>query len=257
MCYFIIEHEMNPLLTFVSLSFFVISLTLTTFNAQAVEEVTFSAGAPLDGFQAQIIIPVLIEAFKRNGVRFKAEHNPSLRSLQKSNSGIVDGELHRVVNFHKVSNGKYPNLIRIDSKILSVWMAAYATRDIKISHWQDLSSYNVVYYLGRKNVKTALATIVPPSQVKVVNNDLQAFKILAANRTDIVISESINGQAIINSATEFKGIREIARLHEATIYAYIHKKHEKLGIQITKTIEAMKEDQSFYKIIEKALQSYQ
>ncbi|OUR94248.1 hypothetical protein A9Q81_14865 [Gammaproteobacteria bacterium 42_54_T18] len=257
MCYFIIEHEMNPLLTFVSLSFFVISLTLTTFNAQAVEEVTFSAGAPLDGFQAQIIIPVLIEAFKRNGVRFKAEHNPSLRSLQKSNSGAVDGELHRIYDFHKVSGGKYPNLIRIDSKILSVWLVAYSTKNITINNWQDLKKYNVVYYLGRKNVEKALGNIMPPSQLKTVNNDLQAFKVLAAKRTDIVISESINGQAIINSSAEFKDIKEIAKLNEATIYAYIHKKHEKLGIHVAETIKEMKKDRSFYKIVEKVLQSYQ
>jgi len=257
MCYFIIEHEMNPLLRFVCLSIFVISLALGISSAQAVDEVTFSAGASLKEFQAQVIIPILIEAFKRNGVRFKAEHNPSLRSLQKSNSGAVDGELHRVRDFHKVSSGKYPNLIRIDSKILSVWMAAYAIKDIKISRWKDLKNYNVVYYLGRKNVKTALSTIMPPSQVKMVGNDLQAFKILAAKRTDIVISESINGQTIINSSGEFKDIKEIARLHEATIYAYIHKKHKSLGIQVAKTIEAMKKDQSFHRIVEKVLKSHQ
>ncbi len=248
---------MNPLLKFVSLTFFVISLPLATFHAMAVEEVTFSAGAPLDGFQAQIIIPVLVEAFKRNGIRFKAEHNPSLRSLQKSNSGTVDGELHRVYNFHKVSGGKYSNLLRIDSKILSVWLVAYATKEININNWQDLKHYQVAYYLGRKNVETALDKIMPRSQVKAVSNDLQAFKILATNRTEIVISESVNGRAILNSSTEFKNIKEIARLNETTIYAYIHKKHKKLGIKIAKTIREMKTDRTFYKIVEKVLQSYQ
>lgn len=244
---------MKPVLMFFSLFVVATFLTLNTSRA----EVTFSAGAPLNGFQAQIIIPILKEAFKRNGVEFKAEYNPSLRSLQKSNSGVVDGELHRIYDFHKASANKYPNLIRINSKILSVWAAAYATKNIKINNWQDLKRYHVVYYLGRKNVESILGEFMPSSQVKTVNNDLQAFKILAANRTDIVISESYNGRAIISSSSEFKDIKEVARLHEIGIYSYIHKKHEKLGIQIAKTIEEMKVDQSFSRIVKKVINDFQ
>ena len=248
---------MKTLLKFVSLFVFVTFLVLGISRAEHIDEVTFSAGAPLNGFQAQVIIPILKEAFKRNGVQFKAEHNPSLRSLQRSNSGVVDGELHRVYDFHKVSTGKYPNLLRIDSKILSVWLVAYATKNISINSWQDLKDYHVVYYLGRKNVEKMLGNIMPPSQVMAVNNDLQAFKILAANRTDIVISESINGRAIINSSSEFKDVKAIAKLNETTIYAYIHKKHEKLGVKIANTIEEMKKDQSFSKIVNNVLKDYQ
>ena len=133
---------MKPVLIFFSL-LVVTFLTLSTSRA----EVTFSAGAPLNGFQAQMIIPILNEAFKRNGVEFKAEYNPSLRSLQKSNSGVVDGELHRIYDFHNASANKYPNLLRIESKILSVWVVAYATKNINIHRWQDLKNYNVVYFL--------------------------------------------------------------------------------------------------------------
>ena len=34
-----------------------------------------------------------------------------------SNNGRTDGEVHRVSNFHSVSNNQYPNLIRIESKL--------------------------------------------------------------------------------------------------------------------------------------------
>ncbi len=55
--------------------------------ANAADEVTFSGGAPLDGYQPRIIIPILKEAFKRNGIRFHANYHPSLRSLVMTNSG--------------------------------------------------------------------------------------------------------------------------------------------------------------------------
>ena len=129
---------------------------LQTSMVEAVDEVTFSGGAPIDGYQPRIIVPILKEAFKRNGIRFHAEYNSSLRSLQISNSGMVDGELHRVYEFAELSDGKYLNLIKIESKLLSVWLAAFASKDIKIETWNDLKGYNVIYYRGGRMLSGSL-----------------------------------------------------------------------------------------------------
>ncbi len=223
----------------------------------AVDEVTFSAGAPLDSFQGQIIISVLNEAFKRNGIKFNAEYNPSLRSLERSNTGRVDGELHRVYDFHRVSNHQYPNLIRIESKLLSVWVAAFAKENIKIKKWSDLKDYRVVYYLGRKNVETFLGEVVPKNQILAVSNDVQAFQLLAAKRADVVISESINGQSIIKSRPVFNDIKEVAKLNETSIYAYFHKKHRELSTRIAKTLDEMKKEGSFIKMTDDVIKNYQ
>ena len=173
-----------------------------------------------------------------------------------SNAGTVDGELHRVYEFHKVSGGKYPNLIRIESKLLSVWLAAFANKEIKIKTWNDLKGYKVIYYRGRKNVEKALGKVLPPAHIVSVTNDKEAFNMLAKGIDYIVISESREGNSAIRNNPEFKNIREIAKFEETLIYAYINRKHKKLAPKIAKTIEDMKKDGTFTKIIDEVNKSY-
>jgi len=143
---------MKTLVNFLFTMFFIIQTSM----AGTVKELTFSGGAPLDEYQPSIIVPILTEAFKRNGIRFNAEYRPSLRSLMMSNSGESDGELHRVYNFHKVSGGKYSNLIRIESKLLSVWLVAFASKDIEVETWNDLKGYKVGIIGGGRMLKKNL-----------------------------------------------------------------------------------------------------
>ena len=69
----------------------------------AVDSITFASGAPLDDYQARVVLPILTEAFAQQNVEFSAVHIPSLRALQISNSGMLDGELHRVAGFHEIT----------------------------------------------------------------------------------------------------------------------------------------------------------
>ena len=75
-------------------------------NAVAANSFTFSGGAPLDEYQPRVIISILTEAFAHHDIEFNAVHLPSLRSLEITNSGKLDGELHRVSNFKELTNNK-------------------------------------------------------------------------------------------------------------------------------------------------------
>ena len=213
------------------------------------DEITFSGGEPLNAYQPSVVVPILTEAFKRNGIIFNAVYYPSLRSLTMSNSGATDGELHRIYEFHKVSGGKYPNLMRIESKLLSVWLAAFATKDIKIEKWNDLNKYRVAYYRGRKNVEQFLKENISIEQIHAVTTDEQAFEMLAIGRVDVVISEDWQGKKIINSNSKLSNCFEVGRIDETPIYAYIHKKHKNIVAKIVLTIEEMKEDGTYSKIL--------
>ena len=194
---------------------------------------------------------MLFEAFKRNNIQFKAFCLPSLRSLARTNAGGLDGELHRVSTFHEVSRGKYPNLIRIESELLHVWVVAFSKKAIKIKSWQDLKNYHVSYYRGRKNITSALQNVVPRKQIFKVNNDKKAFALLAAERIDIVITERNQGNKFLLKYPEFSSISEIGKLQESIIYSYINKKHKDLSIQIAKTLDEMKKDGTFKSIVDK------
>ena len=230
-----------------------IIIFLVTFSpistAKATNEVTFSGGEPLNNYQPSVVVPILQEAFRRNGIRFSAKYYPSLRSLQLSNAGLMDGELHRVSDFHKVSAGQYPNLIKINSKLLSGWLAAFATKNIIIEDWKDLKEYKIAYYRGRKDVELFLNNILPLKYTNSVTTDQQAFRMLINGRVDIVITESRQGAKIIASNPVFAGVSEISKLKESQIFSYMHKKHKTLIKKIAETIEEMKRDGSFSNIV--------
>jgi len=224
---------------------------LQSLNAQSIKEVTFSGGAPLDTYIPSITVPVLTEAFKRNGIEFKALHLPSLRSLESTNAGILDGELHRVSNFHEVSKGKYPNLIKIDSDLVHVWVVAFSTKNIKINSWKDLKDYYVSYYRGRKNITAALQNVVPQKQIFRVNNDKKAFELLSAGRIDIVVTERNQGNKILSKYPKFSSINEVGQLQQSIIFAYINKKYKDLALKIATSIDEMKKDGTFKRLVEK------
>jgi len=229
--------------------FFVILFTLTPLSSQAIEEITFTASQPLHYHQPRIIVPILTEAFKRNGIRFKAVPYPSLRSLLYSNTGASDGELHRVYDFHNVSGDSYPDLIRIESEMLTIWQAVFATQEIKFETWNDLKGYRVAYTRGRKNMENILHQFLPKEQIVLANDDTHAFKMLASGLIDVVVSESELGDDLLEGRSQFSKIIKITKVHPVRIYSYIHKKHHQLAEKIATSIDEMKQDGSYAKIV--------
>jgi len=236
-----------PLLTKIFL--ILVLCIVQTVHAKEVKLVNFTGGAPLDSYNPSITVPLLTEAFKRNGIKFYAEYQPSLRSLKLSNSGVFDGELHRVHNFHIVSKAQYPNLLRVESQLLSVWLAAFSTRPLKISSWKDLQGLKVAYYRGRKNITNILDQVLIPNNIVRVQDDQQAFMLLSTNRVDVVITTSIQGRKITENTPAFAKIIEAGKLQQSKIFAYMHLKHEQLAEKIAVTIEQMKTDGTFEKIV--------
>ncbi|MCJ8297317.1 MAG: transporter substrate-binding domain-containing protein [Pseudomonadales bacterium] len=227
----------------------VILSSLTSLSSQAVENVTFTSGQPLNQYVPSTIIPILTEAFKRNGIRFKAVHHPSLRSLLYSSTGNLDGELHRVYDFHKVSGGKYPDLIRIESELITTWLAIYSTKKIPFDNWKDLKEYKVSYSRGKKILDNLLPRFLPKEQIVVANNDTDAFKMLSDGLVDVVIAGSKTGVDLLEAHNQFSNITKVQNVHPIRMYSYIHKKHQQLAAKIADTLEQMKKDGSYAKIV--------
>ncbi len=75
---------------------------------QAMEALIFSKPGPTDHI-ANISEIVLRKAYERIGVKIDTHYFPAERALYMSNSGLVDGEVNRIIGLEK----KYPNLIRV------------------------------------------------------------------------------------------------------------------------------------------------
>jgi len=160
----------------------------------------------------------------------------------------MDGELHRVYDFHEVSAHKYPNLIRIESQLMVVSLAIFVSNELQINSIDQLYGLSVAYQAGRKNVSTLLRNQYPEKNILAVTTDDQAFNMLATGRVDVVISESFLGKIITSQKTKFKNVREIHTVKGISIYAYINIKHAALATRIAATLDDMKKDSSFQRI---------
>lgn len=214
-------------------TFLILCLPLT-FNVHGQEtatpaKITFTVDLSLDSYQPAIIINKLTQAFAISDIEFTALRVPSNRSLNLAHMGVVDGELSRVGNLHEVTNNKYSNLIKIDHKMLSVWVSVFGIHDnIRIHSLEDIGQYSVCYINGRKFFDDVFAPLVKPGSLMRVNSDRQAFEALAKKRVDIVITTHVEGQQLIASEPKFSQIKQIKKIIELPIYSYIHKKHQAL-----------------------------
>ena len=231
--------------------------SFTPVSSQAVEDITFTGGRPLNEYQPSIIVPILTEAFKRNGIRFKAVYHPSLRSLLYSSTGSLDGELHRVYDFHEVSGGNYPDLIRIESEMLTVWRGVFATKKIKFETWDDLKGYRVAYTRGRKSMEKILHQFLQTKQIIVSDSNIHAFEMLSDGLVDLVLAGSRVGDDLLESHRQFSNITKVKKVSPVRIYSYIHMKHQQLAAKIADTIEQMKKDGTYARIVEAVNKSFE
>lgn len=229
--------------------FMALLLAVTSQFARAAESVVFSSGASETTPWSRTAYLLLKEAFSRNGINFDVEYHPSKRSLELSNGGRLDGEMHRIFKFHEVTSGAFPNLMRIDSHITSTIIEAFATKDIAIDDWQDLKTHRIAFNSGRKRTADKLNNLDIKDMLNPVTTEVQAFKMLAAERVDIVISGKTQGRGIIHSSAEFSAIKESGLLDEVKLYPYIHRKHRDLIPALAKTLEKMKQDGTHEKIV--------
>jgi len=128
-------------------SLFLICLILTLcipFKAIGSEETYTISYSPGTLFH-QLVRDRTKAVYQRAGIKAEFIPLPHNRSLISSNEGIVDGDVGRVPSVEE----KYPNLVRINVKLMDLNGAVYTTRgDIKNYREEFLKQYRVGYVLG-------------------------------------------------------------------------------------------------------------
>lgn len=235
------------------ISFLLAFSLLTIRMAIAVDKVVFVGAVPLYLEQPRLIIALLTEAFGRNGIKFTAQHLPPKRCLLLSNSGQVDGELHRVYNFHEVTYDQYSNLIRIESTMLSIYWAAYFKRkDIKLTSWDDVKKYTIAHMRGIVYVKDKLATLLlPKDRIHMTDSGRDGFKMVTAGKADITIGVKRDMDRIILRDKELSRERfKSVIIEKILVHSFMNKKHQKLAETIADTLEEMKKDGTYQRIVD-------
>ncbi|HED17082.1 MAG TPA: transporter substrate-binding domain-containing protein [Gammaproteobacteria bacterium] len=200
--------------------------------------------------QSGFIARIEKEALRRLGYTLENVQFPAERGLQNANAGIVDGDALRIAGLEKT----YPNLIRVNEKIMDWDFVAFSKQDIKIDNgWDSLKPYVVSIINGWKILETNIPKESTLTKVKSAN---QLFTLLDKNRTDLIIYERYRGLALIRNRHS-DDIHVIdPPLETRAMYMYLHKKHKTLVPELVRVLKEMKQDGTYNRIVRESLTLY-
>jgi polar amino acid transport system substrate-binding protein len=183
------------------------------------------------------------------GYAVTVQKPPAERALMLANQGLDDGDGPRISGLD--NEGNYPNLVRVDEKLLDVDFRAFTLDPaLGVSGWDDLADLQVAIVTGWKILEQRLAT--HPRVVK-VNDPDRLFRLLAHRRTDIVVIDRFSG---IEAAAELqlRGIRVLdPALATEPMYLYLHRRHADLVQPVADALRAMKADGRYRQIYTETL----
>lgn len=194
-----------------------------------------------------LLVPAL---FKRIGIEaIGMQYAASERAMLNANSGIDDGVVLRIRGLEKA----YPNLVRIDEKILDNDFVAYA-KNLTLSpkSFADLKPYQVAHINGWKVFENGLPA---DAAVTKVQTPEQLFSLLANDRADIVLYERWQGNHLI-AEHGIKAQMLWPPLASMEMFMYLHKKHEHLVEPAARALRAMKADGSYQRIANQTLPGF-
>lgn len=190
------------------------------------------------------------EVFRRIGVEAEAvQYSASERAMINANNGIDDGVAMRIKGLEK----DYPNLVRIDEKVLDNEFVAYASHvRFATTSFDTLRDYHVAYIIGWK----VFEPVLPPGNAVTLAKDAgQLFSLLAGNRADVILFERWQGAYILRE----RGIKaHMLRppLVSTEMFMYLHAKHAHLAEPAAKALRAMKADGTYERIAALTLPGY-
>jgi len=195
------------------------------------------------GFQDLIVA----EVFRRIGLKGQVEmYEASARALINANENIDHGVVMRIKGLEK----KFPNLVRVDERLIENNFVAYsAGLDLTTDSWKSLEPHVVAYINGWAIFERNLS----PTQEKQVTKDpIHMFAMLEQGRVDIVLYEKWQGlQRAKDTGTKVK-IHEPA-LASVNMYMYVHKDHAHLAPKLAEALREIKADGTYQEIFDRTL----
>ena len=211
-------------------------------SAQSI--LTFTTGDDQSHGRAKAMNAVLTECFNRIGIKLNITPLPSQRSLINTNSGIEDG------NFLRTDTLSYAflNLVIVPERLSVNHVVAFSKNEkMEINGWKSLFQYNVAYVNGWKNSEREL---INHDSKTVVKNEYLLFTLLENNRADVGIFGLSTGTEVLKKLgyTSIKAIEPPIVTND--LFLYLHKKHTALIPKIVKTLQSMKQDGTYWNIVD-------
>jgi polar amino acid transport system substrate-binding protein len=161
--------------------------------------------------------------YEEAGIKAEFIAMPHKRALTSGNAGIVDGDVGRVPSVLE----KYPNLRRVNVKVMDLNGVVYTTREEIHSYRPEiLKEYRVGFVRGvlwpEKKMHGLESTSVDTYEI--------LFEMLLQGRIDIAMATEVSSDKVVAElADNADKIRKLAPfIFTAPIHHYVHKKNESI-----------------------------
>jgi len=185
---------------------------------------------------AKVTRPILIEAYKRLGIKITIASFSAKRSLYLANKGQeFDGESHRITGI----NNQYPNLVQVPVPIYDLEGIVISKKErFKVDGWESIRPFIIGLRRGIIFAENGTKGMTR----SIVYSNEQLFNMLNANRFDLIILIRINSVKFM-SQEENKNLMILEPPVEVhRLYHYLHKKNTHLVPKLTKVLQQMKEE---------------
>jgi polar amino acid transport system substrate-binding protein len=194
-----------------------------------------------------LIVP---EVFRRIGVEAEAvRYSASERAMINANNGIDDGVAMRIKGLEK----DYPNLVRVEEKLIDNEFVGYASRvRFATTGFDVLRNYHVAYIIGWKVFEPVLPA---GDSVTLAKDAAQLFSLLEHDRADVILFERWQGAHILRE----RGIKAHLLwppLVSTEMFMYLHAKHAHLAEPAARALRAMKADGTYQRIAAQTLPGF-
>ncbi len=192
-------------------------------------------------------LSVLKVAYSRIGIRVQGLKLPAARSLEQSDAGLTDGEVHRIRDIE----AEHPQLIRIEVPINRVeGMALSCNKPLNLADPDVFWNYRIGIKIG--TIYAERLTDGMPSVTKLLSED-KLMDLLVARRLDVVIGDRPWAERQIDMPGHGCVRINEPPLVRIPLYHYLHIRHAYLVPDITRVLREMEESGEMERVIREAL----
>lgn len=180
-------------------------------------------------------------AYRRLGMSMNVHYLPGERSLRSANNGEMDAELYRKLGMDR----DYPNLVIVPVPLLTYEIVIFTNgTNFVVNGWESLRPYTIGFVKGIKIIEQNTIGMKLESAPTV----RQAFQKMLLGRSDIVVSNRISGQAVLDEMKQTDITALAPPLATFPVFHYLNKKHAALVPALTEILQKMQKDKTIESI---------
>lgn len=182
-------------------------------------------------FEQQVGQLVVLQILQNIDIAAKITPFPAVRAEHLVKSARKDGEIMRIWSYGEEHSG----LIRVKTPYYELKTMAFMLRDsqIHIKHKADLAHYTLAKIKGVKHTNNITEGL---TQLYDVFDTQSMFKLLAAGKVDVVLTNSLDGLINLRGMENEAQVISSDALARLPLYLYLQPQHKTLADKINREI---------------------